>query len=299
MKTLREMGEDGLIARLLELVPCAAGAEGPGDDCAVLDVGGERLLLLKTDALVEGVHYEKGMDGRRVGWKAMARVFSDFAAMGGRGDRFLLTLALPGDLAVGWVEDFYRGAGDALERFGAVLVGGETCRVPDGSAAVVSVSAMGSVERERVVLRSGGKVGDEIWVTGRLGGSLGGKHLDFVPRLAEAAWLAEVMSPGAMMDVSDGVAKDLPRLAAASGCGFEIFSEKIPRSAGCSLEQALGDGEDFELLFALRAGAGVEELWGQVFPGTELSRIGRLVAVGEGVELEGGWDHFQGEDGWG
>lgn len=291
MITLADIGEDALIARLVSLAPTGEAGEGPGDDCAVVDEGGEMLRLLKTDALVEGVHFLRDADPKAVGWKAVARVMSDFAAMGGTGEHFLVTLALPGSMEIAWIEDFYRGMGLCLERFGARLAGGETCRVPQGSAAVISVAAMGAVERGIVVMRSGGKPGDGIWVTGRLGGSLSGKHLTFLPRVTEGSWIARNLRPTAMMDLSDGLAKDLPRLAKSSGCGFRLDRSAIPCTAGCDVTKALTDGEDFELLFTappdITTGG-----WEKIFPDVELTRIGELVTKSEGESLEGGWDHF-------
>ena len=293
MKTIGETGEDGLIQRIVSLVPVGTGAgEAPGDDCSVVDIGGDRLLLLKTDALVEGVHYVKTVDAEAVGWKAIARVFSDFAAMGGVGEKFMVTLALPASTELAWVELLYAGIGKCLREFGATLAGGETCRVPEDSVAVISISAIGSVERGRAVLRSGGKVGDEIWVTGKLGGSLSGKHLSFSPRVKEGQWLAEHAGVTAMMDLSDGLAKDLPRLAAASGCGFRIEPDRLPRNPGCTVEQALGDGEDFELLCTAPAGAAFEDEWKKRFPDLSITRVGALVGSGDGQALAGGWDHF-------
>ena len=291
MKTLADIGEDALIARLVGLVPTGGTGEGPGDDCAVVDEVGERLRLLKTDALVEGVHFLRDADAKAVGWKAVARVISDFAAMGGVGEHFLVTLALPGTMEVAWIEDFYRGMGDCLARYGAKLAGGETSRVPEGSAAVISVAATGSVARGKAVMRSGGKPGDGIWVTGRLGGSLAGKHLTFSPRVDEGRWIAENLRPTAMMDLSDGLAKDLPRLAKSSGCGLRLERGAIPLSEGCSLDQALGDGEDFELLFTAPPDVDASG-WREIFPDLELSHIGELVPEGQGESLAGGWDHF-------
>jgi thiamine-monophosphate kinase len=290
MSKLSDIGEDALIERLVRLVPTGEAAAGPGDDCAVVDEGGARLILLKADAMVEGVHFLRGADAGSVGWKAVARVVSDFAAMGGVAERFLVTVALPGTMEVAWIEDFYKGMGTCMERYGAKLVGGETCRVPEGSAAVISIAATGSVERGKVVLRSGGKPGDALWVTGRLGGSLKGKHLTFSPRVEEAQWLVKHFLPTAMMDLSDGLAKDLPRLARSSGCGFRLDRESVPVTEGCTLEQALCDGEDFELLIAVPGNADAEG-WAERFPGLELTKIGELVA-GEGDSLAGGWDHF-------
>lgn len=297
MKTLRDIGEDALIERITALVPQAAGpAAGPGDDCAVLDPGpgSSSLQLLKTDALVGGVHFLLEADARAVGWKAVARVVSDFAAMGGRPGHFLITLALPGDTAVQWVEALYQGMGDCLRKHGAVLAGGETSRVPAGSAPVISVAATGMVERERLVLRSGGRPGDVLFVTGTLGGSIEGKHLHFTPRVAEAAWLVAHCKPTAMMDLSDGLAKDLPRLAAASGCGFRIDPAALPVTPGSTAEGAMRDGEDFELLFAMapETAAVLLDQWASVFPDLPLTEIGRLAGAGEGDSLSGGWDHF-------
>ena len=289
MKRLADVGEDVLIERLLGQVPCAPGGEGPGDDCAVVDEGGGWLRLLKTDAIVEGVHFLPESAVERVGWKAAARVLSDFAAMGGRPERLLVTVALRASVEVGWAEGLYRGIGDCLRAHGGLLAGGETTAVPEGSALVISVAGEGRVPRARVVTRSGGKAGDVVVVTGALGGSIRGKHLDFQPRLAEGEALA-AGGARAMMDLSDGLAKDLPRLARASGCGFEIEAERVPRTEGCGIEQALGDGEDYELLAALpeEAWARLEAEWP---PGlARLTRIGRLTEGGG--ELGGGWEHF-------
>jgi thiamine-monophosphate kinase len=296
-RTLQHLSEDALIERLIRLVPRdPAPAAGPGDDCAVVDPGkGRSLQLLKTDAMVEGVHFLPDAPPRRIGWKAIARVVSDFAAMGGKPERFLVTLALPASWPLARLEGIYRGMGDCLATFGAVLAGGETSRVPDGSAAVISIAATGSVARRRLTLRSGGRPGDLIAVTGKLGGSFAGRHLTFTPRVAEAAWLIDRLRPTAMMDLSDGVAKDLPRLATASGCGFTLDRPALPRHRGCTVDQALGDGEDFELLLTLPPGRWNEQAardWKAAFPKLPFTIIGRLVPAGDGETLTGGWDHF-------
>ena len=293
MKTLRDIGEDALIARLIGLVPRGENpAAGPGDDCAVIDHGGPILQLLKTDALVEHVHFLASAPARSVGWKAAARVVSDFAAMGGKPEHFLITLALPPETPVEWVEDLYRGIGDCLRKFGGLLAGGETSSVPPGSAAVISVAATGSVVREQLVLRSTGKPGDALLVTGNLGGSIHGKHLDFTPRLRETTWLTATFKPTAMMDLSDGLAKDLTRLAAASGCGFTFDESALPLTPGCTPAQALTDGEDFEILFTLDAERVPALLEAWPFPDLPLTHIGQLVKSGEGISLAGGWEHF-------
>lgn len=294
MKTLSDIGEDALIERLIKLVPQASGAAGPGDDCAVMDSGNGWLQLLKTDALVENIHYLPQATPRAVGWKSIARVISDFAAMGGVPEHFLVTLALPPTLEISWVEDFYKGIGDCLETFGATLAGGETSCIPAGSSAVISIAATGRVRKEHLVLRSTGKPGQTILVTGTLGGSITGKHLAFTPRIKEAAWLVRHFKPSAMMDLSDGLGKDLPRLAAASQVGFILDEKALPLSSGCTPAQAIGDGEDFELLLTMEAErvSALLEAWRIVFPDLPLTPIGHLVAAGEGQSLQGGWEHF-------
>lgn len=289
MKRLRDIGEDALIGKLLKGFPGGGLHTGPGDDCAVVDPGRGRLRLLKTDAIVEGVHFLPEAAASKVGWKAAARVLSDFAAMGGRPEYLMVTVALAGDTSVSWVEGLYRGIRRCLEKHGGILAGGETSSVPEGSAAVISVSGEGSVARGELVLRSGGKPGDVLAVTGRLGGSLGGKHLSFTPRLLEGQCLAK-MGVRAMMDLSDGLAKDLPRLARMSGCGFEVDRDLVPRTRACLLEEALGDGEDYELLVAMpaRVWERNQSKWPKGL--AKLTRIGVLAE--SGGKLEGGWEHF-------
>ncbi len=293
MKTLRDIGEDALIDRLVGLLPRDPNpAAGPGDDCAVIDQGLPTLLLLKTDALVEHVHFLPSAPARAIGWKAAARVVSDFAAMGGQPGHFLITLALPPETAVSWVEDLYRGIADCLGKFGGFLAGGETSSVPRGSAAVISIAATGTVRREQLVLRSTGRPGDLLLVTGSLGGSIQGKHLNFTPRLKQTDWLVSHHRPTAMMDLSDGLAKDLPRLAMASNCGFRIENAALPVTPGCTPAQALGDGEDFEILIAVAPNSVPALLKEWPFIDVALTCIGGLVPAGEGASLTGGWEHF-------
>lgn len=291
-KRLRDLGEDALIARVLRGFPGGASlAVGPGDDCAVVDPGHGPLRLLKTDAIVEGVHFLPETPAEKIGWKAIARVLSDFAAMGGKPQHLLVTVAVDAERPVAWMDGLYRGIRKCLAKHGGVLAGGETSRLPSG--ALISVSGEGSVARKRLILRSGGRPADLIAVSGRLGGSIKGKHLTFNPRLTEATWLAEHLRPSAMMDLSDGLGKDLPRLSAASGCGFKIG--EVPATPGCTQEQALSDGEDYELLLTVpeRRWKAAAAGWKQTFPTLPLTVIGRLTEPGQGIRLSGGWDHFR------
>lgn len=297
---LRELGEDQLVAQLVSRLKTAPGViAGPGDDCAVVATPEKgRLLLFKTDCVVEGVHFLPNEKAQKVGWKAMMRTLSDFAAMAGEPHYAMITLIASPEREARWVTQLYQGLQRAAGRFGVAIVGGETSGTP--GPAVISVSALGSVEKKRCPRRSGGKAGDILFVTGKLGGSAGGRHLNFLPRIEEARWLAANFPIHAMMDLSDGLGADLPRLAEASGLGFEIEEAAVPRHRGCSIAQALNDGEDYELLFALSPNevAALEKKWRTKFPRLELTRIGRLTRSASGGSLATrhslhGYVHFQ------
>ncbi len=296
-KLLSETGEDALVDGLTKGL--GEGRDvivGAGDDCAVLR--GARpgfRSLLKTDCIVEGVHFTMDASPADIGWKAMARAVSDIAAMGGRPLHALVTLVFHPGTTVARTKGIYRGLSKAANAFGLSIVGGEISSAAVRGAAMVSVALTGEVESHRCLLRSGGRAGDALFVTGRLGGASAGRHLRIRPRLAQSAWLAKNFAIHAMMDLSDGLAKDLPRLARASGTGFYLESGRSPRNRGCELGAALGEGEDYELLFAIssRRAADLEKRWKRKFPRLALTRIGLLVEdVRAGGELRGGWDHF-------
>ncbi len=295
--TLGQLGEERLLQQLLPGLPSGAGViAGAGDDCAVIrtaDPG--RMLLLKTDVVVEGVHFDPGAKASAVGWKAIARPLSDFAAMAGVPEFALVTLLAPGTTPARWVKELYRGLAKAARAFQVAIVGGETSRI-DGPL-VVSVSLAGRVEKDRWISRRGGKAGDSLFVTGRLGGSRRGHHLSFVPRIREARWLTAHFRIHAMMDLSDGLGADLPRLARASGLGFGWDEKLIPRRRGCTIAQAISDGEDYELLFAIAPhdSADLEKTWRQKFPKVPLTCIGRLnqKSAIKDQKSAPGYDHFQ------
>jgi thiamine-monophosphate kinase len=297
MSTVSAIGENRLVQLLTEkLAQREDVVKGVGDDCAVvLPAPRGWLQLLKTDCVVEGVHFLREHAPEQVGWKAMARAVSDIASMAGEPQHALVTLVLPPDTEVTWVERLYEGLQRCARLFDVALVGGETS---SGSQLVISVSLAGRVKTTRCARRDGAREGDAIMVTGRLGGSQGGHHLTFIPRLSEAEWLAENARIHAMMDISDGLAKDLPRMASASGVEFVLEEHAIPAHVGCTREQAWSDGEDYELLIAvpLRAARRLESAWSRKFPETPLTSIGRFVPVGHGVKpsFSGhGWDHFE------
>src|SRR5205085_4213537 len=251
------MNEFELIQRLTRSLPTnKTVVVGPGDDCAVLDFGlPDRLLLFKTDAVVEGVHFPPDTAAEKIGHKALGRCLSDIAAMAGTPATALVTLGLPRNFDPEFVQGIYDGVGALARRHEVAIAGGETTTNPERM--LISVALIGWVPRGKNVLRSGAEVGDAIFVTGELGGSLRGRHLEFEPRLAEARWLAENFSIHAMLDVSDGLAGDLRHILKASRVGAELLATAIPispqarraaKTEGATkppLLAALTDGEDF------------------------------------------------------
>jgi thiamine-monophosphate kinase len=286
------MNELDLIARLTRSLPSNASVvAGAGDDCAVLDCGQPgRFLLFKTDAVVEGVHFTSEAKPEQIGHKALGRCLSDIAAMAGRPLAALVTAALPKDFSPEFVERIYAGINSLAQRHGVAIVGGETTSNPE--RLLLSISMVGDVARDKCLLRSGAKAGDALFVTGELGGSLADKHLDFEPRLAEAQWLAENFPIHSMIDVSDGLAGDLRHILRLSQVGAELLARAIPVSRAAKLQaraesstkppllSALGDGEDFELLFTVESGHAVALLdaWKKQFPKLRLSCVGRITA---------------------
>lgn len=292
------MNEFELISQLTRALPTNDSVVvGAGDDCAVLECGDpQRQMLFKTDAVVEGVHFTRETPPEKVGRKALARCLSDIAAMAGVPQAAVVTIALPKQFSPEFVARIYTGMNALAKQHGVAIVGGETTTNPD--RVLISIALTGFVPRGKAVLRSGAKVGDAIFVTGELGGSLAGKHLDFVPRLAEAKWLAENFSVHALMDVSDGLAGDLPHILRASGVGAELLKSAVPISRAAkenakrgdaakpTFVAALTDGEDFELVFTVGSKNAVPVLdaWKKKFPGVKLSCIGKIIA-GEGIRL--------------
>lgn len=208
-----------------------------GDDCAVVRIGGE-LALLKVDAVVEGVHFGPDMPWPRVGRKAMARPLSDIAAMGGIPVYAMVVLGLRNSMTMASARAVTRG----LERWKVPIVGGDI-QSYDGPC-TVSVSVVGEMRGAQPVLRRGARPGDTLMVTGKLGASLRRHHWSFEPRLSLGRTFATTMRVNAMIDISDGLVRDLGHL----GVGADLHADAIPCRG--TLEQALYDGEDYELLVA-------------------------------------------------
>jgi thiamine-monophosphate kinase len=322
---LSQIGEFGLIDRLKEKVfqDDHRVVVGIGDDAAAIRASSGELLLVTTDVLVERVHFDRRVHSfRHIGWRAMAANVSDIAAMGGRPGHALVSICLPGNIAVEQAEEIYEGMQAVADEYDVHIIGGDTVRAP--RELVISVCLTGEAEEKTLVTRAGARVGDKICVTGHLGGSRAGllmlqpaedlagsttgslpenewsrirdRHLWPRPRLREAQLLAAGGSIHAMIDVSDGLAGEVGHIARESGLGAEIWSEKIPLDpqtrrvaehlGAPALEFALHGGEDFELVFTSSpedTSRIAEKV--QERTGTPVTVIGEILPQKEGVVI--------------
>lgn len=278
-------GEFRLIERLKSLIPRPLQGKIPiGDDAAVLPPMRGRDLLFTTDTIVEGVDFILGRGGatpEAIGRKALAVNLSDIAAMGGKPLAFVVAWGLPKKCAGAWTLRAAKGMLHLARRFNVSWVGGDLSR---SERIFISIALLGEAQKGKAVLRKGARAGDSIYVTGKLGGSIEGKHLTFEPRLREAQFLVKRFRPSAMIDISDGFIQDLGHILDTSNVGAQIDLEKIPvskvtTSKRMALKSALTDGEDFELLFTLPPAKvkKLEAAWQQKFHGLSLTRVGRIV----------------------
>jgi len=250
---------------------------GMGHDCAVLPATpGQQLITV--DPVIYRRHFDDTVPPRAGGAKLLKRNLSDLAAIGGKPTVAVLAVSLDPRVSRKWLEQFYRGLAACARQYGVSIVGGDLAQADRTVAA--SLTLLGRPAGRCIVTRTGARPGDRIFVTGVLGGSVrSGHHFRFVPRLAEGAWLARQAGVRSMMDVSDGIAKDL-RALTPRGTVAALDPAALPRRAGCSLASALGDGEDFELVFTLARRtdeAAFVRQWRRRFPRTRLTHIGRFV----------------------
>ncbi|MGQ0550458.1 MAG: thiamine-phosphate kinase [Armatimonadota bacterium] len=332
-ETVGDVGEFGLLARLRERL----ASPYVGDDAAVLPIPPGRHLLATVDAQVDGVHFlREVMTPQQIGHRAIAVNVSDIAAMGGTPRYALLSLLLPASIETSWVEAVYDGVRDEAARWEMVVAGGNISQ--SGGHLVIDVTVLGDVDPALVLRRQGARAGDALLVTGDLGRAAAGLRLlrggevatrgrvpggseqlvaaycTPTPRVREGQALAQTRAVHAAMDLSDGLASDLQRLAEESGVGACIDAAALPISSDVRvaaadlgldpLDLALRGGEDFELLVAAPPGA-LSRLTAAVGAvGTRLSRIGEVRPAADGVtvrladgtvsSLAGGWDHFVG-----
>ncbi|MDO9542083.1 MAG: thiamine-phosphate kinase, partial [Kiritimatiellia bacterium] len=285
---------------------------GAGDDCAVVRATHSDGFdyLLKSDSCIEGVHFAPQTKGELIGNKALGRVLSDIAAMGGEPLWILIDLVAPSKTPVRHIEQIYAGMTKLARQFKVAIVGGD---VSAGRDLQLHVFGIGRVKKGKAILRSGAKPGEAIFVTGSLGSSLSGKHLEFQPRLNEGSWLASNGWASAMIDVSDGLLRDLRHIISASKVGIGLILDAIPISAAArrsaagknALKHALNDGEDYELLFTVpeRKADSFIKAWRRTFKlacvciGQTTCFAGRLEGTdseGRKIKLhEAGFDHFR------
>jgi len=336
---LAEVGEAGILEAIQRIVTPTdpAVVVGIGDDAAVVQCRADRHLIATCDIQIDGVHFRRASAAPyEIGWKAMAINLSDLAAMGGVPRFALISLALPAELSLRWVEELYRGLTEMGSAYGIAVIGGNLSRT--AGPITVDVTLLGEVEEGAVVRRTGARAGDRLLVTGTLGASGAGRrlveqgiqlpgrdvlmaaHLRPSPRVHEGRTAALSALATAMIDLSDGLATDLSRLCDVNNLGVRIDAGALPiadevRSAAAALgidalDCALFGGEDYELLMAsppAQAGALVDRITSET--GTPVTIIGTFVPSEEGRQVithrgsvplaPQGWDHFQEERPWG
>lgn len=281
---ITDLGEFGFIARFspsfLKKLP--SGLVGIGDDCAVIPWKGRKKLLVTTDLLIDGVHFLKDrVSPFDLGYKSLAVNLSDIAAMGGTPLWAFLSLAIPPETEIAWLDEFFRGWQKLASRTGVHLLGGDTTGSRNSLA--INVVVLGQADARHIRYRSSARPGDIVAVTGNLGDSEGGlqlilgnrpgkkfsaaekylvqRHYRPRPHLEEGRFLASRPEVRAMMDLSDGIDSDLRRIMESSGCGVKIYLEQLPVSAalqkccrqhGWNLEAvAAAGGEDYCLLLTV------------------------------------------------
>lgn len=321
------IGEFALIERIRSMLPRPHDALlGIGDDCAALRPAAGKDLLLTTDLLVDGIDFtQQTITPFQLGRKAMGVNLSDIAAMGGLPRAALVTLAIPPDEEIEFVDELYRGLREEGARFGVEVIGGD---LSASSTLMISVTLVGEVEAGRAVTRSGAKPGEQIWITGRLGAAAAGlmalragcrlrddqietpfevsgslqeairqaieRHLCPIPRIREGRALAQAGAASAMIDLSDGLASDLAHLCRESGVSAKIREDQIPiDQAASAIAQRFGQEP---LAMALQGGEDFELLFtsswdpadiAALFPDTAtVTAIGKVEEAGQGCQLE-------------
>ena len=312
------IGEKRLLSFIREWLgaACPPDPRGIGDDAAVLPRPDRARMLLTNDGLVWGRHFDETASPAAAGAKLLKRSLSDIAAMGGLPLHAVLAIAAGGDLSLRWLGEFFAGLAECARAHGCEINGGDLSGADSGTFAA-NLTLLG--ECDRPVPRKGGVPGSWIWATGSLGGSILGHHLSFEPRLAEGAWLAADGGATALMDLTDGLAVDLPEMI-PDGLQARIDLAFVPVSDAAraaaqdtgrpAVWHACTDGEDYELAFFTPPGTdpvAFEAAWKNRFP-TPLAPIGTLEkappsngstpakVVGlDGNELFGrdGFEHFR------
>ncbi len=272
---LKGIDETQLIKRLTSrLKKDSTILKGVGDDSAVIKYKKNTYLLITTDILIEDVHFKiKKTKPELIGHKALACNISDIAAMGGKPKYAVISLGLPRDLDLNFADAIFKGIRKEAILYGIKIVGGD---ISSSSKVIINITLIGFAKKKNLTFRDTAKVGDKIFVTGKLGGSQRGKHLSFRPRLNEALSLIRKYKINSMIDLSDGLAQDLNNIIQPSKVGALIYEDKIPLSKDADINSALYEGEDFELLFT----TGKEEskkIEVSKIKGLKVTKIGEIV----------------------
>ncbi|MFV1974151.1 MAG: thiamine-phosphate kinase [Candidatus Scalindua sp.] len=284
---------------------------GIGDDCASIRINGDKMLLVTTDMLVEGTHFDlkKNTPGE-IGGKAIACSISDIAAMGCSAKYAVVSICFPYETKTKFARELYRGIKKMADAFNIRIIGGDI--VSSKKTVVINVTMYGINKGLKTISRSGAKADDVIMITGELGGSILGSHITFKPRLKEGLLLNKKFNINSMIDISDGLAADLGHILEESGVGAVLYEDKVPISADAkrlarktglsALHHALHDGEDYELLFTLSGEESKKLLATRTFP-ARLSKIGHTNRS-KGIKMQGvdgklkriksiGYNHFK------
>jgi thiamine-monophosphate kinase len=306
------MNEDVFLGNLFQTLPGppAEVVIPPGDDCAGVLIGPERLLLLAVDQIVGDRHYLLSQtpptEPWLVGRKLANRNLSDIAAMGGTPLYCLVAAGMCDQTPPEWMNGFFGGIVDACARHRTHMIGGDLASCPHD--AVSSLSIVGEVHPDRVLRRGTARCGDLVFVTGHLGQSFPSRHhLLFEPRVEQGQWLAGQRLATAAIDISDGFLLDAARICRASSLSMRIRTEVLPRRTGSTtVQQALCDGEDYELLFTVAPESADRLVSEWPFPDLPLTSVGVCTEGGDGrarildesgedllAGQEGGYDHFR------
>lgn len=336
LKTIAQIGEFPLIERIKKIIPQADHQDvypGIGDDTAVIKISPQKWLLATCDIQIEDIHFRlKHISAYQLGCRAAAVNLSDIASMGGTPKYALVSLGLPPDTEVHQFDEFFTGMGEELAKYSAFIIGGNLAH--SARRLIIDIFLLGEVSPDMILLRSGARAGDRIFVTGTLGASAAGfyvlekfgkdfpdeyshlvtAHLQPIPKIEVGQRIARSGYATAMIDLSDGIASDLKHICDSSGVGAALVEEDIPVSdqmetvaamaSKTGLELALHGGEDYELLFTMKADTPaevIEQIAAETQ--TEISEVGRIVPAEEGYYLmttanerislqPKGWDHF-------
>lgn len=329
-ETVHTLGEKALLARLRKYVrEQGRVVRAISEDCAVLDNGGGTYQLLTVDVLVDGEHFRREwMNAFYLGRKAVNVNVSDISAMGGRAQLFLISLGLPRETPAVYVDEIYRGVDSASQESNILMAGGN---VSASSVLFIDITMIGEVAKDCVLMRSGARVGDAIFVTGKLGGAAcglslleSGRRLDSSPETwareaiqcqldppvlqSVATWLAQTRMLTSMMDLSDGLAGDLPEICRESNVGALIHAARIPiadclqHTNGNAVEVALRGGEDYHLLFTVPGAQKHDLVQRSHAVGLTIYEVGEIVPAAEGIHmidisgkresLQPGFEHF-------